>query len=252
MVTESLHDPALPLLAHLRELRRRAVWSGAGLALALVTAYLCYDLYIGVVLAPLQQKLQMYTHDVPEAFAVKLQVTWYVGLCASLPLHLYQVVRFVQPALDMRQFRWLLAGVAASAVLVLLGALMAYSYVVPLSVDFLMSEAFRPDKVSDQHNFHRNLLFVFKLILAFVVLFQLPLVLLLCMRLGLFDRHLLWRGGRYAVVLIFALSAIVPKRLLTPPKGSDAQRPFCGPGTGTRPAASSSMISPKRAAVRSS
>jgi hypothetical protein len=95
----------------------------------------------------------------------------------------------------------------------MVGTYLAYCKILPLSIEFLKSAAFKPEGVDFLLDYRKSLAFISQMMIAFLALFQLPLVLLILMALDVVKRQTLLRFSRYIIVLIFVLAA-----LLTPPR----------------------------------
>ncbi|MDE0027045.1 MAG: twin-arginine translocase subunit TatC [Spirochaetaceae bacterium] len=212
----------MPFLQHAAELRKRLLVS---LLAALAAAIVCYTFYesvLAVLLRPLDAvpdvaaaaggDAYLFINTIFEGFLVRVKVALIAGVVLSLPVHFYNVIRFIFPGLTLRERRAISGALAASFVLLLVGFLYSYYSVIPLSVRFLTSSGFTPPGVGLLLNFGRNVFFVFQFLLVFLLVFQIPILLVVLMMTGAVTRRALLRASRYAVVLIFALSAVV-----TPP-----------------------------------
>ena len=212
---------------HATELRRRLIVSLLAVVAGAVVGYSLYDWILAILLRPLALLAQLpqadltdaavaearlYINTVFEGFLVRLKVAVIAGVVMSLPVHLYNVVRFVFPALSRRERRAMGGALFASTVLLVAGFLYAYHNVIPLSVRFLTGAGFIPDGVGLLLGFERNVFFIFQLLLVFLLVFQVPILLVLLMMTGTLKRRALLASSRYAIVVIFALSALV-----TPP-----------------------------------
>ena len=209
----------MTFLEHAEELRRRLMVS---LVAALVAAGVCYGFYewiLDLLLAPLaaiQERLggeqHLFATSLFEGFLVRMKVALLAGVIASLPVHGYNVMRFVFPALQRKQRRVIAGALWASMVLVCAGFLYGFYEVVPLSVEFLTGPGFVPKRVGLLLSYDRNVFYLLQLLLVFALMFQMPVVLLLLLRAGVVTRRALLRVSRYAIVGIFAVAA-----LITPP-----------------------------------
>ena len=212
----------MPFLQHAAELRKRLLVS---LLAALAAAIVCYTFYesvLAVLLRPLDAvpdvaaaaggDAYLFINTIFEGFLVRVKVALIAGVVLSLPVHFYNVIRFIFPGLTLRERRAISGALAASFVLLLVGFLYSYYSVIPLSVRFLTSSGFTPPGVGLLLNFGRNVFFVFQFLLVFLLVFQIPILLVVLMMTGAVTRRALLRASRYAVVVIFALSAVV-----TPP-----------------------------------
>lgn len=200
----------MPFLEHLRELRARLMVCLAVLSAAFVVALLLHDHYVAFLIEPFGEKL--YATRLEQAFMMKIRVSMYGAFVLSFPVHLYNVVAFVLPALTPREravMGWLLGG---SFFLLALGVYMGYWQILPLSIAFLKSTALRPDGVELLLSYQESLSFVTQLMVAFLALFQLPLVLIVLMAMNVVRRRDLLNWARYIIILIFFVAAV-----LTPP-----------------------------------
>ena len=214
----------MPFLEHAAELRRRLISSLLAVLLAAIVCYLFYEPVLAVLLRPLESLpgaaaseadadgAYLFINTIFEGFLVRVKVALIAGAVLATPVHLYNLVRFIFPGLTRRERRAVTATLAASFVLLLAGFFYSYYSVIPLSVRFLVSAGFIPPGVGLLLNFQRNVFFVFQFLLVFLLVFQIPILLVVLMMTGVVTRRALLRASRYAVVGIFALSAVV-----TPP-----------------------------------
>lgn len=199
----------MPFLAHVAELRRRLIGSLWAVAAGFAVAFATYDYYLPYLLAPLGEVAAL---RLLQLFLLKLKLSLYGGLLLSLPVHLYHGVAFVRPALRPRERRLLAGALTASFALALAGAILAYCYVFPWAVRFLRSEGLNPAHVQVIVDIENAILLELQVVLAFVLVFQLPLALEAVLALGLVTRRQLLGWSRYVIVLIFVVAAVV-----TPP-----------------------------------
>lgn len=201
----------MTFLEHFAELRRRVMWSVVALALSFLITYATYDYYVEYLVDPLlSDGEELVVLGILDAFTAQIRFSFYLALVISSPIHLANIGGFVLPALTPKERRYTLWTLAAATVLAIIGALFAYSLVLPMMVSFMRGYA--PDRVSTMLEFGTNADRVVQLIVAFAALFQFPLVLLWLMGLEVVQRRTLLRSSRLIIVLIFIISAIV-----TPP-----------------------------------
>jgi sec-independent protein translocase protein TatC len=233
-----MHNPAnpqaeMPFLDHIRELRRRIFYCLLAAIAGFSVAYGFFDHYIHHFTDPFIQEFHEASHKVDwealtpeeqaevikvgmkidhivEAFIVRFKVAFLVGLVATLPIHIYHIIAFIVPALTGKEKKYFKMFLGGGVCLALFGGYLAYFQVLELAVYFLVK--FVPENVQTLLNYEKTIKFVFQLIFAFVVLFQIPLVLLILMAMDLVKRSTLLNAGRYVIVGIFVISA-----LATPP-----------------------------------
>ncbi len=200
----------MSFLDHLGELRRRLIVSIAALCVGVFVGFCCYHHAISLFIDPFNE--QMYITQIEQGFTTKIKISVYLGIILTFPLHMYNMVLFIIPALTRRERGILISFLAGSFLLLGGGGYIAYFQILPLSISFLKSTAFVPDNVTLWLNFRESLMFVFQLVLSFLALFQIPLVLLVLMMLNVIKRRWLLHSARYFIIVIFLVSAII-----TPP-----------------------------------
>ncbi len=205
----------MTLVQHLEELRRRLIISAAAVAVGSIGGFILYR----PVLDFLQEPYRDAVASLPETITDKLIVTTptepflaflkiglFVGLLLALPVILYQLWRFITPGLTSRERRLGIPFVLASLMLFAVGTLFAFA-VVPRGLAFLFS--FGGDNLVPLLTIDRYLSFLFFLVLAFGLSFELPLILLFLTGVGVISSVQLRRWRRYALMgtVIFAAVA---------------------------------------------
>ncbi|MBY0575798.1 MAG: twin-arginine translocase subunit TatC [Gallionellaceae bacterium] len=201
-------------IAHLIELRKRVMNSFMALVLAFLgLANWTNDLYT-LLAQPLLSKLpqggQMIATDVTTPFFVPLKVTMMAAFLVALPYILYQLWRFVAPALYAKEKRLVLPLIIASTTLFLCGMAFAYFVVFPAVFGFVVSSA--PHGVAVMTDIDKYLSFVLGMFIAFGITFQVPVVVVVLVRMGFVSVRKLREVRRYVIVGAFVVGAI-----FTPP-----------------------------------
>lgn len=197
---------------HLEELRRRLFWVLAFLVVATVVAFL----FIGEIMAILRQplagiKIQLAALKPTEKFMVYFKTGLFTGIVAAVPFALWQLGRFVAPALAPREHRRLFGALGLVFLSFLAGCLLSWAFLAPLCFDFFLNFA-KDDGVASLWSMGEYYGLLLSLILAVGLIFQVPWVLLLLMRFGIITPADLSRYRRHAVIVIFIVAAVV-----TPP-----------------------------------
>lgn len=209
----------MPFLDHLEELRWRIIWSLLALAAGMVVGFvLVYKLpVLPWLIRPVEPYLEGQTLaylSPTDPFVVTLQLGLVVGLILILPILIYHVWSFVSPALLPREKRAIVPALYLGLVLFIAGVALAYFLVLPLSLRFLMQfqvDAMAPNLIAPAY-----LGFVVKLLLAFGIMFEMPVVILILSVLGLVNSGMLAKQRRYAIVLItIAASLVTPADILS-------------------------------------
>ncbi|MDQ6963306.1 MAG: twin-arginine translocase subunit TatC [Mariprofundales bacterium] len=202
------------LLPHLRELRRRLIWIVATYLLGVVLVMSFSDVAFQFISQPVRAALPPGTPlifiNAPDLFFTYLKIALLLSLFLTAPITFYQFWAFVAPGLYRSERRTFLLTFAASVVLLLAGAAFAFFVVFPLVFEFFFGLA--TDSIQALPAVREYLSLVLKLLFAFGLVFQIPLIVLLLVRLGLVELSALAAKRRFVAVWAFIVAAI-----LTPP-----------------------------------
>jgi sec-independent protein translocase protein TatC len=204
----------LPFTGHLEELRKRLVISAISVGVGFAISYGFKEKLFQILLRPLISVMKagdkLIFTGLPEAFFTYLKVAFLSGLLLSTPVILYQFWMFVAPGLYRKEKRLMFPIIILSSFFFLGGALFGYFVVFPFGFKFFLS--FASETIQPLPSMKEYLSFSAKLLLAFGLVFELPLVLTFLSRLGIISIEFLKKNRKYALLLFFAGSAI-----LTPP-----------------------------------
>lgn len=220
------HNPGIdetrqPLLAHLVELRTRLLWSFVAIFVAFCVCYYFAPQIYGFLVEPLakvtegEHRRLIYT-GLAEAFVTYLKLAFWAACMVAFPVIAVQIWMFVAPGLYRHEKRAFLPFLIATPVLFLMGAALAYYFVMPAAWKFFLSfegagvEGALPIQL--EARVAEYLSMAMTLIFGFGISFELPVLLVLLVRAGVMSASSLAKGRRYAIVLIFALAAVA-----TPP-----------------------------------
>ena len=202
------------LMAHLLELRRRLMW----LVLVLLVCFFAlmpfaqklYTFVAQPLMVNLPAGTSMIATDVIAPFFVPVKVTLMVAFLITLPHTLYQVWAFVAPGLYRHEKRLIFPVLFSSIVLFFTGMAFAYFFVFPVVFKFLAGVT--PAGVSMATDIDKYLSFVLGMFVAFGVVFETPVVVILLNRMGVVSVAQLQTARAYVIVGAFVVAAIV-----TPP-----------------------------------
>jgi sec-independent protein translocase protein TatC len=207
-------EDKIPFTAHLEELRKRLIVCFIAVGIGFVGAYGFKEKLFQVLTAPLVRVMEsgdtLIFTNLPEAFFTYLKVSFLAGLLLASPVILYQFWMFVAPGLYQRERRVLLPIVFLSTLFFLGGSLFGYFIVFPWGFQFFLG--FATETIRPLPSMREYLSFSAKLLLAFGVVFEMPLVLTAMARLGIVSVDFLKKNRKYAILLFFIGAAI-----LTPP-----------------------------------
>ncbi len=201
-------------IAHLIELRKRLVRS----IIVLLLAFIClfpfssrlYALLAHPLLAKLPKGGQMIATDVTTPFFVPLKVALMAAFLIALPFILYQLWRFVAPGLYAHEKKLVVPLIFASTLLFFCGMAFAYFVVFPVVFGFITASA--PVGVAVMTDIDKYLSFVLTMFMAFGITFQVPVAVVLLVRMGVVSVAKLREIRPYIVVASFVIGA-----LFTPP-----------------------------------
>ncbi|HLK11209.1 MAG TPA: twin-arginine translocase subunit TatC [Candidatus Binatia bacterium] len=202
----------MPLTAHLEELRWRivraliAVVAGFGVCYAFAQPVVAFLMRPLTALRP-DQALVIGT-GVTEAFFTKLKVSLIAGVFASSPVIFYQAWQFVAPGLYRTEKRVALPFAIAASFFFVAGAAFCYWFVFPVAYEFFLEE-FTSIGVAPQIRISEYLSFTARMLLGFGVTFELPVVTFFLAKVGLVTHRTLITYGRYSIVVIFIVAAVL-------------------------------------------
>jgi sec-independent protein translocase protein TatC len=207
-------DEKLPFTSHLEELRKRLITAFIAIGVGFVIAYGFKERLFDILVQPLTKVMKegetlIYT-GLPEAFFTYLKVAFLTGLMVASPIILYQFWMFVAPGLYKKERSMMIPIVILSSFFFIGGALFGYFVVFPWGFKFFLG--FATETIRPLPSMKEYFGFSAKLLLAFGLVFELPIVLTFMAKLGLVSVEFLKKNRKYALLLFFAGAAI-----LTPP-----------------------------------
>ncbi len=214
-------EPAgeMTFLDHIRELRRRIIVSLIAVLAGAVVCYIFYKPIVDFLFAPFQEIERLaggeeilFVNTLFEGFVIRLKVAFLAGIVFSLPVHVYNIIRFVFPGLNKKEKKIILISLSASFALIVFSVYYGYYTIIPISIKFLSGAVFIPSRVGMLLNYGKNIFYIFQFLLITLILFQLPVVLEILMIMNVLTRKALLKASRYIVIGVFILAAI-----LTPP-----------------------------------
>ena len=206
----------MTFLEHLEELRTRLVRSlvaiGIGASIGVYYSPQIFHILMAPVLAALPPGARkLHPTAVMEKFTVYLKVGLYAGLFIATPYVLYQLWRFIAPALYNREKRYVTPFVVTGTLFFLGGALFCYFVILPPALAYLIGIGGADDAafIEPLLSMREQLSFVLALELAFGVIFELPVILTVLSMLGLVSARFLAEKRRYAILINTILAAII-------------------------------------------
>ncbi len=209
-------DSRMPLTAHLEELRRKLIISGISWLVAFLGCYTYAEKLFDLIADPVRQALPPGTSLVfltaTEPFFTYLKIGALAGLLVALPVIFWQIWSFVAPGLYQHEKHYIIPFVLASTLCFVSGAFFGYQYVFPMAFKVLIQFGTASGEISAMLSMGSYLSLSSKLLLAFGLVFELPVVIFFLARMGIVDHKMLARNRKFALLAAFVIGAI-----LTPP-----------------------------------
>ena len=203
-----------PFTAHLEELRRRLIKCAIAIGVGFIISYFFKERIFDILTQPLIQAMDSGDHliytNLPEAFFTFLKAAFICALMLASPVIFYQFWMFMAPGLYDKEKRLLIPILFLSVFFFVGGAMFAYFVVFPFGFDFFLS--FASETIRPMPSMKEYLGFASKLLLAFGLVFEMPLVITFLARLGIVNAAMLSKFRKYMILIIFIGAAI-----LTPP-----------------------------------
>ncbi|MGH7888610.1 MAG: twin-arginine translocase subunit TatC [Candidatus Binatia bacterium] len=208
-------DVQMPFTAHLAELRNRLVKCTLAVGVAFFACFAFVDDIFAILAAPLRRLpirgLMLIGTAVTEAFFTKMKIAFIAAVIVTSPVLLWQAWQFIAPGLYEHEKRYSRSIVCVGTCFFIGGAAFCYAIVIQNSLAFLLHR-YEVLDVQPMLQIGDYLSLVSRAVLAFGVMFELPVLTFFLARVGLIDHHFLIRHSRYAIIAIALLAAI-----LTPP-----------------------------------
>ncbi|NQY82094.1 MAG: twin-arginine translocase subunit TatC [Alphaproteobacteria bacterium] len=219
---DDMANSRAPVIEHLKELRTRLIYSFAALMVAFLVSFYFADVIFNFLTAPLmdlwqdQSQRRMIFTAMHEKFFTDVKIAFFAAFCIAFPVLASQIWVFITPGLYRNEKKAFFPFLLMTPILFFLGASFVYYLVLPVAWEFFIS--FEQQAGAEnlaivlEPKVNEYLSLTMRLILAFGVCFELPVLLVLLVRAGLTDAQGLIHKRRYAILLAFVAAAI-----LTPP-----------------------------------
>ncbi len=214
-------DKEMSFWDHLDVLRGTLFRSLAAVCLCSILGFVFKDfLFDGIVLAPSRPdfciyrllgwsfSMQLINVEVSAQFFVHLKAAFAVGVVLAFPYIIWELWRFLEPALYAGEKRPVRLAFLLSTGLFYLGVVVGYFIVLPVCLQFFMNYTVS-DAVANTITIGSYMSMFFSMVLLIGIAFEFPSVVLVLNRLGVLSRELLRKGRRYAVVVVLVLSALI-------------------------------------------
>ncbi|WP_416947540.1 twin-arginine translocase subunit TatC [Oleidesulfovibrio sp.] len=204
----------MTLLEHLDELRFRLVRCSIAIGIGFLACYgfaeQLFNYLVAPLLAVMPESSTLIFTELPEAFFTYLKISAVAGMFLSSPYIFYQIWAFIAPGLYDEEKKYIAPMAAISAIFFTAGACFGYFIVFPFAFDFFMS--FNSETIQAMPKLGEYLSFSLKLLIAFGLIFEMPLFAFFGARIGILTAEKMRKGRKIATLCFFIVAAI-----LTPP-----------------------------------
>jgi len=209
-------DEQLPFTAHLEELRKRLMRAGAAWLVGFLLSYNYAEQLFQLISEPVRVALpegsSLVFINATEPFFTYLKIGAVAGLMLALPLILWQLWAFVAPGLYKHEKKFAVPFVLASCLCFAAGTWFGFRYVFPAIFTFLVKYGTGTGNISAMLSMGAYLSLSSKLLLAFGLVFELPIIIFFLARMGVVDHLWLRKNRKFMIVVAFVVGAV-----LTPP-----------------------------------
>lgn len=219
-------EDKMPFTGHLSELRRRIAVSVVTILVFFVAAFNFSEDIFRVLTLPMRSNIKFLTSypfitfieragdtqsliflAPAEALWVHLKIALIAGIIIASPVMFHQFWKFISPGLVEKEKKYAIPFILSSSGLFLSGTLFCFLIVLPFAMRFLLN--YKTESLTPMISVERYIDFCLKFILAFGVVFELPLVIVFLTRLGIVTPQTLAKNRKYAVLLAFVAAAIL-------------------------------------------
>lgn len=210
------HDGAMTIMDHLRELRQRVIRSLLAVAVGTIVMLAAYDPIKNWLTKPYRNLCasrpefkcdgSLFALGPLDGFSARLRVCAYGGLVLALPVVLWQIWRFVVPALNKKEKRYAVPFIVSSVVLFAVGCSIAY-WTLDKALEFLIN--FSGTDITEAYRITDYIMLVVMMMLAFGIGFLSPVLLVFLQLVNAVSPKTLIKQWRYSIVGIFVAAAVI-------------------------------------------
>ncbi|MCS6957281.1 MAG: twin-arginine translocase subunit TatC [Aquificaceae bacterium] len=208
----------MPLTEHLRELRSRLIKSILGFLLGTGVAFYFAGKIFEILKEPVKKsypQVELVTLSPTEPLFILLKISVVFGFILSLPVILYQLWKFVEPALYPNERRLVLPLTLFSILLFLLGGAFSYFLALPMALKFLLGIGLSQLQATPFLSVNLYISFLLKMIVGFGIAFELPVFVFLLQRAGIVSQEQLKAFRKYFIVIAFVAGALIAPDVTT-------------------------------------
>ncbi|WP_457599931.1 twin-arginine translocase subunit TatC [Hydrogenivirga sp.] len=208
----------MPLTEHLRELRTRLIRAIIAFIAASGVSFYFARYVFEFLKNPVVQsypEVELITLSPTEPLFILIKISLTVGLILASPVILFEIWRFVEPALYPNEKKLFVPLLLSSILLFVMGAVFAYTLVLPMALKFLLGLGFSQLAATPYLSVNLYVGFVLKMLIAFGIAFEMPIFLYMLQRAGIVSEQQLKKFRRYFIVVAFLVGALIAPDVAT-------------------------------------
>ena len=204
-----MEDQKFTLVEHLGELRKRLMIIAVVVIVSTLVSYNYVNYIIEYVISP-AKGLEFVYLTPPELFLAYVKLALIVGIAVTSPITISQIWFFVRPGLDKSEKRYIILALISGYFFFITGVTFAYKVILPITLNFFVK--LKLDGIEPMFSFGSYVSFINSILLAFGLVFEMPIVVVLLTKLNIITANTLKKNRKIFVLLIVIVAA-----LLTPP-----------------------------------
>lgn len=209
------NNTEMTFLEHILELRSKLLKIFFSIIFFSIIGYLNSNIIISFLLYPISDpQINLQVLKITSVFSTKLIVSIFFGLVISFPILIYQLLSFIMPAFNNKlTVLKIIMFICISLILFIVGLSFGYYILIPFSVSFFKSISIPLlESISLNYTLENYLIYLIWILIISSLVYQLPILILFMVKMGIVDIKWLKSNRRYIIVIFFILSA-----LFTPP-----------------------------------
>jgi sec-independent protein translocase protein TatC len=205
--SRSQTDAKLPFLEHFKELKRRLTFVAVSITAIGTATYFVQQQVVEFLLRPAAGQKLIYTSP-GGGLDFLFRVCIYTGIVFSIPVIVYQILKYIEPLIGNHATRFALLGSFASGILALAGMTFGYYAGLPATLHFLFHQ-FTTSQIHPLIAVQSYMKFITMYMFGAALLFQVPLIILFINRIKPLNPSALWRNERWMILCSFILSVLM-------------------------------------------
>lgn len=199
------NDAQMGFIDHLDEFRNRIIISLVSWVIITIACYFFSEKILNIIISPIPQKKLIFFSP-SDALIIRIKIAMLSALFFALPIILLEIWKFISPALNKSEKKFVFPLIFCALLLFYIGSLFAY-YTLPYAVNFLLQ--FSSAKLQPALAANNYISFFINLTLAFALTFEFPIVVLILAKIGLVTPDFLIKKRKQAILIIFIVAAVI-------------------------------------------